>query len=70
MFHSNANSSFCFINRCNAPQIEDLQNEHEPTSALLDYCKRKVRKQYQYSPNNGNIELFHESNNDNGAKNN
>ncbi|XP_061401364.1 uncharacterized protein LOC133337116 [Musca vetustissima] len=39
-----ANSSFCFINRWNLPQNEDYQNE--PTSAILDYCKRTFLRPY------------------------
>lgn len=45
MYRHNAESSFCFINRLNGNANNDeLQQpgEHEPTSALLDYCKRKV----------------------------
>jgi len=44
MHRHNAESSFCFINRINGNTNDELQQpgEHEPTSALLDYCKRKV----------------------------
>jgi len=44
MYRHNAESSFCFINRLNGNANDELQQpgEHEPTSALLDYCKRKV----------------------------
>lgn len=45
MYRNNADSSFCFINRLNGALHDELQQpgEHEPTSALLNYCKRKVR---------------------------
>jgi len=45
MYRNNADSSFCFINRLNGGVHDELQQpgEHEPTSALLNYCKRKVR---------------------------
>lgn len=45
MYRNNADSSFCFINRLNGALHDELQQpgEHEPTSAILNYCKRKVR---------------------------
>ncbi|XP_017839376.1 uncharacterized protein LOC108597363 [Drosophila busckii] len=50
MYRNNADSSFCFINRLNgaAALNDELQQpgEHEPTSALLGYCKRKFLRPY------------------------
>ncbi|EDW73711.1 uncharacterized protein Dwil_GK19607 [Drosophila willistoni] len=50
MFRHNAESSFCFINRLNGNgNLNDelqQQGEHEPTSAILDYCKRKFLRPY------------------------
>ncbi|XP_065369809.1 uncharacterized protein GrlHz isoform X2 [Calliphora vicina] len=46
MFQNDMNSSFCFIHRWNLAQTDDYQNDHEPTSAILDYCKRKVLRPY------------------------
>ncbi|XP_017087387.2 uncharacterized protein [Drosophila bipectinata] len=48
MYRNNAESSFCFINRLNGNANDELQQpgEHEPTSALLDYCRRKFLRPY------------------------
>lgn len=48
MYRNNADSSFCFINRLNGGVHDELQQpgEHEPTSALLNYCKRKFLRPY------------------------
>ncbi|XP_075168248.1 gustatory receptor-like Holozoa isoform X2 [Haematobia irritans] len=45
MYYNEANnSSFCFINRWNLAQNDDYQSE--PTSAILDYCKRTFLRPY------------------------
>ncbi|XP_030375457.1 uncharacterized protein LOC115624764 [Scaptodrosophila lebanonensis] len=48
MYRHNAESSFCFINRLNGAPNDELQQtgEHEPTSALLSYCKHKFLRPY------------------------
>ncbi|TMW43670.1 hypothetical protein DOY81_011250, partial [Sarcophaga bullata] len=37
---------FCSVNCWHIIQIDDCQSEQEPTSAILNYCQKKVLRPY------------------------